>query len=524
MEIKNFLESFMKKRLKDLKDIGIVNSHQISRATKTQLLGAQAGLRARVIQGDKDFPVLRSISLLAQIMKVQHALELVETQGITALHSYMTKLMEESGSTKVKAVKAIVKDLDFRSAFIKTEKLFEQGTEHPKLAELKKLVDKETEKDARVKIIVFSQYRDSATRIKEELGEEISSEIFVGQAKKKGTGLSQKQQAEMLDRFKQGEFNVLIATSVAEEGIDIPRVDLVVFYEPIPSAIRQIQRRGRTGRQDKGRVVVMMAKDTRDEAYRWSAFHKEKRMHRNLNSLKSKIGIELQPKRQSTIQRFISEEDKFKVFCDHREKGSGVIKELIELGMDTRLEHLQTADFILSSRVGVEYKNVSDFVQSLIDGRLLQQAKELKQSFERPLIVVEGLEDIYSIRNVHPNAIRGMVAAIAVSYGIPVVYTKHFKETASLLSIIAKREQEETCKDFSMHTSKKPLTLREQQEYVVSALPNVGPSLAKDLLKRFGTVRKVINAEPEELKKTEKLGDRIADKIRDVAEKDYIEK
>ncbi len=76
---------------------------------------------------------------------------------------------------------------------------------------------------------------------------------------------------EILDAFRAGEYNVLIATSVAEEGLDIPSTDLVIFYEPVPSEIRSIQRRGRTGRNAVGRVVVLMSKGTRDEgAYRVS--------------------------------------------------------------------------------------------------------------------------------------------------------------------------------------------------------------------------------------------------------------
>ena len=100
----------------------------------------------------------------------------------------------------------------------------------------------------------------------------------MGQASRhKDKGLTQKQQVEILDKFRAGEYNVLVATSVAEEGLDIPSTDLVLFYEPIPSEIRSIQRKGRTGRQHKGRVVVLVTKSTRDEAYYWSSKNKEKR-------------------------------------------------------------------------------------------------------------------------------------------------------------------------------------------------------------------------------------------------------
>ena len=100
---------------------------------------------------------------------------------------------------------------------------------------------------------------------------------FVGQSSRENDeGLSQKKQAEILQKFRAGDFNVLIATSVGEEGIDIPATDLVLFYEPVPSEIRSIQRKGRTGRARAGRVVVLMAKGTRDEAYHWISTAKKR--------------------------------------------------------------------------------------------------------------------------------------------------------------------------------------------------------------------------------------------------------
>jgi ERCC4-related helicase len=520
IEAKKNLHDFLNDRLEKLKKWGILQRKDLKYVSKTDLLALQAQLRGRASSGERDFVVWNAISILAEIMKISHAVELLETQGIIPMSKYMERLQHDAGSTKVKAVKNIVKDLNFRTAFAKVARMNEEDVEHPKLIELQKIVEKETE-NADKKIIVFNQYRDNAADIVEKLNkiDNVNAKLFVGQLKKGETGLSQKEQKEIMEEFRNGTFNVLVATSIAEQGLDIPQVDTVIFYEPIPSEIRQIQRRGRTGRHGEGKVIVLVAKDTMDEGYRWSAFHKEKRMHRNLDDLKRKLHL-FSNSKEEKITSYI-QGDKIRIFADFREKGSKVIKELIELDVDLKLESLLNADYILSSRVGVEFKTVHDFVESIIDGRLLQQIRNLKNNFERPLLVIEGIEDIYSVRNVHANAIRGMLAAITVSFGIPILYTKNFKDTAMLLKIIANREQEETGRDFSMHPGKKAMSIREQQEYVISSLPGVGSVLAKPLLKYFKSVKNVVNAEQKELEKVESIGKKKAEKIKEIVDREY---
>jgi len=517
-QIKHHLTESIKGKLSEIKKYGLTKSVQF--ISKRDLLALQAELRQKMMEGERDFNVMKSVSLTAEIIKVQHALELLETQCVSALKEYFAKVFDEGKAGKSKAVKNLIHDLNWKSAFILTQKAFEHNVEHPKLAEALKLVQEELAQNRTAKIIIFTQYRDTAVRIKQELEKgKVLSEVFVGQAKKKTTGLSQKQQIEMLQQFRDGMFSVLIATSVAEEGLDIPRVDSVIFYEPIPSAIRSIQRRGRTGRQEKGKVVMLVAKGTRDEAFSWSAKTKEKQMHQVLKNIRTGMGEKLKAQPQQTISSFTQE--KTKIFADYREKSSGVVKELVEMGLDVKLEMLNTADYILSGRCGVEFKTTEDFVQSIIDGRLLEQLKEMRKQFERPVLIVEGIEDIYLLRNIHPNAIRGMLATIAVSYGIPILRTRDAKDTASLLQMIARREQSDDSKDFSPHADRKQMSTKDAQEYVISAFPNIGMNLAKELLKHFGSVRNVVNASEDDLKKVEGVGDVKAKNIKDVADKDY---
>jgi len=518
-EIQKYLKSCLRSKLVEIKNFGYLNEAQVMSESKMELLKLQAHLQGELISGNRDFIAMKCVSLAAEAMKVQHAIELVETQGLVPLQAYLEDLEKKSRTTKTKAVQNLVRDINFRSALVKTKILRNSGYEHPKMGVLSRLVEDRVKGD--YKLIVFTQYRDSGVKIVDELNkiENIEARLFVGQAKKKDSGLTQKKQIEMLDDFREGKFNVLVSSSVGEEGLDIPQVDEVMFYEPIPSAIRHIQRKGRTGRQEKGVVTILMTKGTRDEGYRWSAHHKEKRMYRILKDVKKNIS--LKEKKDTDLNKFLNEEDKVKVFADYREKGSGVIKELIELGAKMNLEALESADYVLSNRVGVEFKTQGDFVDSILDGRLLSQVKELRSNFEKPLVVVEGDRDIYSIRNVHPNAIKGVLSAVSVDFGVPILHTKNFKDTAALLHMIAKREQETERKDFSLHGLKKPMSFKELQEYIVSALPGVGGGLAKPLLREFKTVKNIVNASEEELKKVNLIGEKKAKKIKEIVDKEY---
>ncbi len=477
---------------------------------KGEILKLQGELQHKISSGYRDYEILRSVSLVAEALKVDHAMELLETQGVQQLHRYFQKLQVEGLTSTVKAVKNLLQDTHFKSALYLAEGA--QSIKHPKLEKLKELLTPEG------KCIIFTQFRDSGAEIVNTLNEHnISNHLFVGQAKKNGTGLSQKQQKEILDKFREGEFSVLVATSVAEEGLDIPQVDKVIFYEPIPSAIRSIQRRGRTGRLEEGSVSVLVTEGTRDVAYRWSAHHKEKRMYRNLAALRK--GLSLSAPEQPVQRRLIPEEQVVAVLADHREKDNKIVKELIELGVSVRTTQLESADYVVSGSVGVELKKIPDFVASIIDGRLIQQARNIKQHFRKAVLIIEGEEDIYAVRNIHPNAIRGMMSTLVLDFGIPILFTKNPHDTASLLAVMAKREQERD-RDVSLHAGK-PKTRKEQLAFIVSSFPNIGLPTARSLLGQFGSIKNMVNATSEELERVEGIGQKTAERLHALFEEKY---
>jgi len=528
--VQKFLQICRKVKLEEVQKYGYCNSVN---ASKSELLAIQAELQKKVSSGEKEFESLRSMSLLAEALKIDHALELLETQGIKPLYKYLRNLQQESLSSKTKAVKNLVMDENFKSAVFLAEQIVEDknnDSNNPKLMRLKELLQKELQNPT-AKIIVFTQFRDSAEEIVKAVDElNIKNQIFVGQAKKNGLGFSQKQQKEILDKFREGEFNILIATSVAEEGLDIPKVDQVVFFEPIPSAIRSIQRRGRTGRLEKGEVTILVTKGTRDEAYRWSSHHKEKRMYRNLSEIKKEFSLNGAEKKdvsentsllQYTLPR-VAEEPVTSILADHREKNNRIVKELIDLGISVKTAQLETADYLVSGRVGVELKQIPDFVASIIDGRLLEQVRDLKKNFEKAVVIIEGEEDIYSVRKVHANAIRGMLASIVLDFGVPILYTKNPRDTAGLLAVMAQREQNKE-RDFSYH-DRKPRSMKEQQEFFVSAFPGIGVQTARLLLEHFATIKNIVNASKEELTALKGVGDKTAERIMGLLEEEYRKK
>ncbi|MBU1111659.1 MAG: DEAD/DEAH box helicase, partial [Nanoarchaeota archaeon] len=223
-----------KKKVEMVKSLGFVNTQFLN---KGQLLKLQGLLQNKLRQGT-DFEVMKAISIVAEALKVEHALELLECQGLNPTHEYLHRLMEESKSTKVKAVKNLVRDPNFKAAVYWSESLVNREFEYPKLNKLNEIINEGLQKNPETKIIVFTNYRDSAQEISKVLEKQaVKRQLFFGQAKKDGVGFSQKKQKEILDKFRAGEFNVLVATSVAEEGLDIPKVDRVIFYEATASAI-----------------------------------------------------------------------------------------------------------------------------------------------------------------------------------------------------------------------------------------------------------------------------------------------
>ncbi|WP_255198129.1 DEAD/DEAH box helicase [Halorarius litoreus] len=608
IQIRDALNEVITERLEKLKQLGVTRSTDPNMSQR-QLNKMRAQLQ-RLMNNDQS-EGYQGMSAHAEIMKLRRATELVETQSVESLRRYFERQRQQARSSGAsKASQRFVSEPKVKEAMRLAENFDDL---HPKFRKTRILLAETFGLEGGSRAIVFTESRDTAETLTEFLGEHFETQRFVGQGDKEGSdGMTQKQQKETLDRFRAGEFEVLVSTSVAEEGLDVPDVDLVLFYEPVPKGIRSIQRKGRTGRASEGKVVVLIANDTRDEAFFWMSRNEEKRMEEELRKLKGLAGeVEAQLSQesldkfsepgvreaerseaservsgeaasrdeaqtgtesgsdataaatnggQSGLDSFASgdaeedetdeeadapdppedlddeddseagivatagtDDDTVEIVADQRELDSHIARDLsTREGITTRLETLDVGDYVLSDRVVVERKSVSDFLDTLLgeDRSMFEQVKDATRNYARPVVIIEG-EDLYGERNVHPNAIRGAISSLAVDFGASVLFTKDAQDTADLLEVIARREQEDDDREVRVHGKKSQRTLEEQQEYVVSSIGEVGPVTARALLEHFGSVEAVMTASEDELLAVTGVGTVTAERIREVVSGDY---
>ncbi len=530
-------------------------------ATTRDLLEAGNIIRARLNSGRKSFQIFRAASTQGLAMKISHAVELAETQGKGALQNYFDRLVKEGGEKGgSKASRDLVKDARFQQA---RTLLYGMEMDHPKLEKLVPILRQQLLAKPESRIIVFTHYRDTCD-IVTQMFEKIDGfrpVRFVGQATKgEDIGLNQKEQKEIIEKFQSGSFNILVSTSIAEEGLDIPATDLVVFYEPVPSEIRTIQRRGRTGRTRAGRVIVLVTRDTRDEAYFWSSRKKEMQMRRELESLKRKLrarkGLPAEP---STVQKPLTrveltdmmtvgpetprEELSRKVSEKRGQKSLGLFKKdlgqegpvlvvsprigsaglqtsLAELGYSTDVKDLENADVIVSNRVAVTVRTVEQFIDGISDGSILASLAKMKHEYLHPILIVQGAPEGDG-GQAGNAAVYDALSAILSEFHMPVLSTNNSNETASAIRSLEKQEMAKHAKDG--RTMQTTLDVPSRQMFLVQGLPNVSATLAQRLLEKFGSVKGIADANVEELMQVDGIGKVIAEGIHTVLRKRFGE-
>ncbi|MFW9869063.1 MAG: ERCC4 domain-containing protein [Candidatus Thorarchaeota archaeon] len=507
------------------------NLPDAKRMTRKEILRTQGVVRKEIGTYTKPpsslFLVIRNLTALLRIV---HLLEFIGTQGLLPTHRYIQGVHEEIRNKKSSKG---VKDLLSRPEFSQFENLLEalitKGHRHPKADAILEIVSEQLSVNLDSRILIFTRFRDTAVEVNETLEQldEVRASRFVGQSSRgSDKGFSQKKQVEILDGFRNNEFNVLVATQVGEEGLDIPECNLVVFYDCVPSVVPYIQRRGRTGRRSPGRVVIFVAKGTHDEFYHWSVISKLKKMPSALKEAESD-----EEEKQTSLDEFVSEEDSeeptermvrmaprrddgiIHMIVDSRELPTAVARELTRLDVKISGESLEIGDYVASEEVAIERKESNDFIQSLIDGRLFSQLNALRTAYRRPVLIIEG-EQLIGLRAVNPASIYGALASIAIRIQVPIIWTRNSEETANVLYRIAHMEQVESSKPLRTRSGEAKGSDAEALEYILSGFPGVDTVTSRAILSEFGTLESIFSAEFKDLQKVKGVGPKIAGRIR----------
>jgi len=290
------LREVFDEKLEKLKSMRLIPDLVI--VPKKLLLELREQLVARLRKNRSGY-IFAALTLQSQAISLLHAVELLETQGVVNLKAYLERM---SMSPK-RTVKSLLKDVRIQHA---CELVSELEEAHPKLRVVSDLVAQQLGSNPTSRIIIFTQYRDTVDQIVSALDQKGMRPVrFVGQATRDETsrGLTQNEQVQILSDFRSNKYNLLITTSIGEEGLHVPDVDYVIFYEAVPSEIRTIQRRGRTGRTRVGKVTVLIAEDTVDEAYYYSSLRKEQQMHSILQKVRTR-GLR-RAKKKTTLLDYI---------------------------------------------------------------------------------------------------------------------------------------------------------------------------------------------------------------------------
>jgi Fanconi anemia group M protein len=316
--VRKHIFQILEEKLQYLAQLGFlrVNSSVLHEKIIRKDLLRLRGELARSLQtpGDKS-DVYTAISINAQALILYHIISLIEQQGLDTLLIYLEKLLKDAKKhNSSKAVKSLGYNYRIQKLFIQLKKIQDQDPkllEHPKYELLRETILDELKFNSDARILVFVKLRASVKNLVGKLKKlgPVHPVRFVGQSNvsKKDKGLSQKQQIEILERFKEGAYNVLVSTNVGEEGLDISECDLVIFYDVVTSEIRLIQRKGRTARHREGKVVMLYCKGTNDEVYLRIAENKLRKMNKNLKRKPKQKKLKKTPYSNSSQQSSMSE-------------------------------------------------------------------------------------------------------------------------------------------------------------------------------------------------------------------------
>lgn len=269
-------------------ELGLLKPNHLDFISRRDLLKMrrEISLKLQAGQGTTDTRLYNGILGIALSLRLSHAREILQTQGIPQLFEYFQTLrMHATRPRTPRNIQILVSSSRFKEIYQNLEVLISKNETHPKNPVLIRILTEQLERNPTSRILVFTRFRVSAMLLTKYLNKQlgIHAARFVGQSNRPNDpGLRQKEQLAVLDAFRRGTFNVLVATNVGEEGLDVSECNLVVFYDAVPSAIRRIQRAGRTGRKDPGRIIALITQGSPDEMYHQTSRMRQQAIQSNL--------------------------------------------------------------------------------------------------------------------------------------------------------------------------------------------------------------------------------------------------
>ena len=215
----------------------------------------------------------------------------------------------------------------------------------------------------------------------------------------------------------------------------------------------------------------------------------------------------------------ITNAEQFEIVCDNRETASSVVRNLSLMGINLKLEQLSVGDYVISKRVGIERKSSQDFTDSIKDGRLFKELKDLTDNYDRAILILE--EDPFENSSLTENAIYGAITSIILNLGVIIYKTKDAKETAMFLYQLAKKEQSDSNTTLKLRFDKAPIETSRLLEYLIAGIPGINTLRAQNLLKELKTLQNIFLADIPDLTKIENIGKKIAQEIYKISRYKY---
>lgn len=206
---------------------------------------------------------------------------------------------------------------------------------------------------------------------------------------------------------------------------------------------------------------------------------------------------------------------KFVISVDMREQRSGVTRQLERSSIVTvKYADLAVGDYVLSDEVVVERKEATDFVLSIMDRRLFGQVAQMKATYARPTLIIEG--DVFATRSaINPDALRGALSWLAVIESVGLIFSRDANDTANFLEVMARHAQEGLGYVNPLRSGK-PKDLAVLAQFAVEGLPGCGSAVAGKLLEHFGTAERVFSASADDLCLVKGVGRKTAEQIREL--------